>query len=198
MARAGTERWGVLGGTFDPPHVAHVVAATVARHALGLDRVLLVVAADPWQKRGDVVAPAADRLDLVRAVCDDVDGIEASAIEVERGGPTYTVDTLESLSSAGRTLSLVVGADVAARLDTWHRAEHLAQLCELAVVDRADASGAPPDALGLRVTRVSMPRLDVTSTELRRRLADGAPVDGLVPPPAIRLIRERGLYTSVR
>src|ERR671911_548860 len=96
------ERVGVFGGTFDPVHVGHVVAAVDARAALGLDRVLMVVAGDPWQKRGEVVAAAADRLELVAAAVEGVDGVEASAIEVERGEPSVTYDTLGGLAGRAR------------------------------------------------------------------------------------------------
>src|SRR2546421_8283300 len=91
------ERLGVFGGTFDPIHVGHLVTAVNVRHSLRLDRVLLVVAHDPWQKAGTVVAPAADRLAMVQAAVADVPGLEASDLELGRGGPTYTADTLAEL-----------------------------------------------------------------------------------------------------
>src|SRR6478735_5858556 len=102
---------GVFGGTFDPVHAGHVVVATETRAQLGLDRVLLVVAGDPWQKRGSVVAHAADRLALATIAVEDVDGVEASAIEIERGEASVTADTLEALTRPGRELFLVLGAD---------------------------------------------------------------------------------------
>jgi nicotinate-nucleotide adenylyltransferase len=195
-----SERIGVFGGTFDPVHIGHVVAAVEARRALGLDRVVLVPAGDPWQKRGSVTAPAADRLALVRAAVDGIDGLEVSSLEVERGGPSYTYQTLEALAGPGRRLFLVVGADVAATMKTWVGIERLPALATLVVVDRAGdgppAEGPPADGLpdGWGCERVSIPRLDVSSTELRARAARGWPLDGLVPPGAVRLIVERGLY----
>ena len=206
----GAERVGVFGGTFDPIHVAHVVSAVEARRALGLDRVVLVPAGDPWQKRGSVTAPAADRMAMVQAAVDGIAGLEVSAIEVEREGPSYTHQTLEALSAAGRELFLVVGADVAATMHSWVGVEQLPGLATLVVVDRSpDPEGvlerpAPPprrpeeDLLppGWERVRLAIPRLDVSSTDLRARAARGWPLDGLVPPGAVRVITERGLYRS--
>ena len=189
---------GVLGGTFDPVHVAHLVAALAARHALELDRVVLVVAGDPWQKRGAVVASADDRLAMTRAAVDGLDeadgrcGIEVSAVEVERSGPTYTIDTLRALSAADRELFLIVGSDVAARLDTWHRADEVRTAATLVVVSREEVPRVSGPGT---VVHLPIPRLDISSTELRARVANGEPIDGLVPAGAVRVIRERRLYT---
>jgi nicotinate-nucleotide adenylyltransferase len=208
------ERVGVLGGTFDPVHIAHLVAALGSRHALGLHRVLLVVAGDPWQKRSTVVASASDRLAMARAAIDGLDGLEVSDIEVERAGPTYTIDTLRELATAERDLFLIVGADVAARLDTWHEADAVRAAATLVVVSRdLDPSALEPTALdptaldptaldpGGRAERdrtrvdVHIPRLDIASSDLRGRVARGEPIDCLVPAGAVRVIRERHLYT---
>jgi nicotinate-nucleotide adenylyltransferase len=205
------ERVGVFGGTFDPIHVAHVVSALEARRALELDRVVLVPAGDPWQKRGSVTAPAADRLAMVEAAVHGIPGLEVSPIELERQGPSYTHQTLETLSAPGRKLFLIVGADVAATMHWWVGIEHLPGLATLVVVDRApDPEGvlaerpAPPirppaeDLLpaGWERVRLTIPRLDLSSTDLRARAARGWPLDGLVPPGAVRVITDRGLYRS--
>ena len=189
----GSERVGVFGGTFDPVHVAHIVAAVETRRALGLDRVVLVPAGDPWQKRGTVAAPAADRLAMVRAAVDGIDGLEVSPLEVEREGPSYTYQTLEALSGPGRELFLIVGADVAATMGSWVGIERLPALATLVVVTREPDERLPA---GRRCERVAIPRLDVSSTGLRARAARGWPLDGLVPPGAVRIIAERGLYRS--
>lgn len=189
------ERIGIFGGTFDPPHVGHIVAAAEVRYRLGLDRVLLIPAGDPWQKRGAVVAAAADRFALAQAAADGVAGVEVSALEVERSGATYTVDTLEALTASNRKLFLIVGADAANGMGTWHRAHDVAQLATIVVVDRSGAGDAAPPGPGWRIERVTIPRLDVSSTELRRRLDAGEPIDGLVPVGVAREIRSRGLYT---
>jgi nicotinate-nucleotide adenylyltransferase len=200
------ERIGVFGGTFDPIHIAHVVSAVEARRALSLDRVVLVPAGDPWQKRGSVTAPAEDRLAMVEAAVSGIAGLEVSSIEVARDGPSYTHQTLEAMSAPGRQLFLVVGADVAATMHSWVGIEQLPALATLVVVDRAPdpegvlepAPARPPvdEALpeGWECVRLSIPRLDVSSTDLRARSARGWPLDGLVPPGVVRIITERGLY----
>ncbi len=189
------ERVGVFGGTFDPVHIGHLVAAANARHALGLDRVLLVVANLPWQKGDRVLTPAEDRLAVVEAAVEGAEGLEASRLEIDRGGDSYTADTLEELMAAdpGRELFLVVGADVAAELGTWRRAEVVAALATLVVVTRG---GVARPQLGpmWRTERVEIPALEVSSSELRMRHAAGRPLDFLVPRPAIDCIRRRGLY----
>ena len=188
------ERLGVFGGTFDPVHVGHVVAAVEARRVLSLDRVLMVVAGDPWQKRGQVVAPAADRLAVLAAAVDGIPGLEASDAEIVRDGPSYTVDTLEALAAPGRELFLIVGADVVTGLSSWRGTERLPELATLAVVDRAGvtpAAGPPPP---WRCERVAIPRIEIASTELRRRAKAGWPLDGFVPPGGCRVIAQRNLY----
>lgn len=199
----GGERIGVVGGTFDPVHIGHLVAAVNAGHALALDRVLLVVANSPWQKVGSRdVSHAEDRLAMVEAAVDGVDGLDASRMEIDRGGTTYTADTLVALAERWprAELFLVIGADVASELDTWKRTDEIRASCTLAVVDRA---GEPADidalhAGGWRAERVTIPALHVSSTELRSRLADGRPIDYLTPAAVVRVIRERGLYADGR
>jgi len=186
----------VFGGTFDPVHVGHVVAACEVRTTLALDRVLLVVAGDPWQKRGRVVAPATERLALVELAIDGIDGVEASAIEVEREGASVTADTLEALQRPGRELFLLLGADAVANMGTWRRLEETRDLATVVVIERAGDIDAKPPGGGWRYERVDIPRLDVSSTDLRERLAAGRSIDGLVPPAVVRRIRSRGLYTS--
>ena len=144
-------RIGIFGGTFDPPHAGHVAAARAVIAQLGLDRLLLVVANDPWQKSGQrVVSPAADRFTLVEAVVPEIPGAEASRLEIDRGGPSYSVDTAEEiLAEAGGQpveLYLVVGADLVPELGSWHRAADLRRLVTLAVVSRptGPAPAVPP------------------------------------------------------
>ena len=194
--RMGVERIGVLGGTFDPVHVAHLVVASDTRAALGLDRVLLVVAGDPWQKRGRVVAAAADRLALAEVAVDGLEGIEVSAVEVEREGASVTADTLEVLTRPDRELFLVLGADAVANMGTWRRLDDTRDLATIVVVERSGDVHAEPPGDGWKVERVSIPRLDVSSTDIRFRLAEGRPVDGLLPQEVVRAIRARGIYTA--
>ncbi len=189
-------RIGVFGGTFDPPHVGHLVTAVNVRFTLGLDRLLLVVANEPWQKVGvRTITPAADRLAMVEAAVRGVDGLEASSIEIDRGGHSYTADTLADLKAADPDgeLHLVLGADAAAGLHTWERADEVRSLASLVVVDRPGEQTAsiPP---GWHGVRVEVPRLEVSSTDLRERIADGRPLEYLLPRDVITCVRERHLY----
>lgn len=186
----------MLGGTFDPVHVGHLVAAVQAREQLSLRRVLLVVAGDPWQKRGTVVASAEDRLAMVRAAVEGVAGLEACDVEVRRQGPSYTVDTLEALAAETRTLFLIVGDDLLPSLATWHRPDRIAELCTLVVVDRERCRAADCGDQRWRVLRLEIPRLEVSSTDVRARIREGRSIEGLVPPGAVALIGQRRLYTE--
>ena len=196
VAEAPPERVGILGGTFDPVHNGHLAAAAECRTTLALDRVLLVVAGDPWQKRGAVVAPAADRLALVQEAVAGVEGLEASPIEVERDAPSVTADTLEAIVAPQRVLYLLLGADAVANMETWRRLDETRRLATIVVIERAGDRHASPPGAGWVVERVSVPRLDISSSDIRDRLARGRPIDGLVPAAVIDSIRARGLYTD--
>ncbi len=189
-------RIGIFGGTFDPPHVGHLVTAVNVRHALRLDRLLLVVANRPWQKVGTrPITPARDRLAMVEAAVRGVAGLEASSCEIDRGGDSYTADTLAELRAQlpDTELFVVLGADAAGGLSTWERVEEVQALATLVVVDRPGSEPAEiPD--GWRWVHVEVPRLEVSSTELRERIADGRPLDYLLPPDVISCVRERRLY----
>jgi nicotinate-nucleotide adenylyltransferase len=190
----GVERLGVLGGTFDPVHIGHVVAAVDVRADLGLDRVLLVPAGDPWQKRGQVVASPEQRFQMAELACAGLDGIEVSRVEVDSSGPSVTADTLERLQAGGRELVLLLGADAVANMPTWRRLEETRDLAGIAVVERAGEHATPPGP-GWRFEHVTIPRLDVSSSEIRRRVGLGLPIDGLTPPAVVKFIRDQGLYT---
>jgi nicotinate-nucleotide adenylyltransferase len=196
------QRVGIFGGTFDPIHVGHLVAAVNAKDALHLDRVLLVVANVPWQKAGERgVSSADDRLALVEAAVGDVLGLEASRLEIDRGGESYTADTLAEMHAAhpDDELFLIVGWDVAADLATWERHEDIQRLATLVVVNRPGA-GHPGglDDRGWRVVEVTVPNLEISSTDLRARAANGRPLEYLVPEAAVRCIRARGMYAGDR
>ena len=190
----------LLGGTFDPPHVGHVATASIVRHALGIDQVWMVVANRPWQKEGTrEITAAEDRLAMTRAAVEGIEGVSASDIEIRRGGQSYTADTLRALHAAcpARDLLVVVGADTAAGLPSWERADEVRAGSTLVLVDRPGiaCAGLPE---GWAFTRVTIPRLDVSSTDLRRRVRAGEPIDGLVPPAVGDIIKERGLYREAR
>ena len=190
-------RIGILGGTFDPPHAGHVAAARAVIERLGLDRLLLVVANDPWQKSGQrEISAAEDRYALTEALAEEVPGAEASRLEIDRGGPSYSVDTAEEvLARAGgpAELFLVIGADLVPELGSWHRHEDLARLVTLAVVSRPTGA-APAVPTGWRVEWVDGPRVALSSSEVRDLLASGGSVDGLVPEGVIRCMHRRGMY----
>lgn len=198
------ERMGVLGGTFDPPHRGHVALAEAARRGFDLDVVLFVVAGDPWQKRGQVEATARDRLAMTEAMAALVDGADVWAGEVEREGPTYTAETLERLAESDRDLFLIVGADVASELDTWHEPERVRAQATVLVAGRPDDAPSADEVVdrlraeGWRSEVVDMEAVPVSSTELRERLRNGQPVAPWVPPQVVRVIHERGLYTRRR
>jgi nicotinate-nucleotide adenylyltransferase len=190
-------RIGLFGGTFDPPHVGHLVTAVNVRHALNLDIVILMVANDPWQKSGARdVTTAEDRFAMVEAAVSVVDGVVAGRDEIDRGGPSYTADTLMALAEKhpGAELFTIVGDDAAAGLTSWTRVDQVAQYSQLVVVDRPGVAVELPTQFNW--LRVESPRLEVSSTDLRSRFSDGRPLDYLVTEPVLRVIEERGLYGS--
>jgi nicotinate-nucleotide adenylyltransferase len=191
-----SERLGVFGGTFDPPHIGHLVTAVNVRYELRLDRVLLVVNNVPWQKAGTrPISPAEDRLAMVEAAVGDVEGLEASRIEIDAGGMSYTADTLAALleDEPSRELFVILGADAAAGLPTWERAD---EVCAAATIVAVERPGTPPATPlpGWRWARVEVPSLEVSSTDLRDRVRDGRPLDYLVTHEVVDCIEARGLY----
>jgi nicotinate-nucleotide adenylyltransferase len=190
------ERLGIFGGTFDPPHVGHLVTAVNVRYELSLDRVLLVVADQPWQKVGTRdISSAEDRFAMVEAAVGDVEGLEASRIELDRGGMSYTADTLSELLAADPALDLyvILGSDAAVGLPGWERAEEVRALSTIVVVERpGSGEGEPPP--GWSWVRVEVPRLEVSSTDLRARVVEGRPLDYLLSAAVIETIGRRRLY----
>lgn len=196
MSSPGSElKIGLFGGTFDPPHVGHLVTAVNVRHALQLDVVVLMVANVPWQKHGSrPISPAADRLAMVQAAVADVDGLLASDLEIRRGGASYTADTLAALAEMhpGAILHTIVGDDAAAGITSWERHDEVVARSVLVVVDRPGAPVKLPEQFDW--VRVEVPRLEVSSTDLRARVRDGRPLDYLVTDPVLQIVRERSLY----
>jgi nicotinate-nucleotide adenylyltransferase len=188
---------GIFGGTFDPPHVGHVAAALRCRSALGLERVLLVVANDPWQKSpGRSVSPAADRLAMVALAVEGHPGLEACGLEIERGGPSYTIDTVEELEATEgvREPWVIVGSDLSATMDTWERHEELSARVRLAVLSRPGSPLRLPE--GWRAVAVASDDVDLSSSQVRARLAAGESVEGLVAPDVVLHIARHGLYSA--
>jgi nicotinate-nucleotide adenylyltransferase len=195
---------GILGGTFNPPHIAHLVCAREALDQLGLDRVLLVpVAAPPHKPLPHDPGPEV-RLELCRRAAEGDQQLEVSDVEVRRGGPSYTVDTLEELHAKRPEdeLTFIAGGDMAASLPEWREPERVLELARFAVAEREGAEREEIErrTAGLkgreRLVFFDMPRLDVSSSEVRARVAAGQPIDELVPPAVAAYIDEHGLYRS--
>ena len=190
---------GFLGGAFDPVHLGHLVMAQDAVEQLELDRLEFIPAAvSPWKER-TMVAPAADRLAMVRRAIAGDPRFGVLDLELQRGGLSYTVDTARELRQRfpDDRLFWVVGADHLARLDQWHDVATLVQLIEFAQVERPGcAEVAPPAIPGLRMHRVRSHLIDVSSTELRGRAGRGQPLRYLVPAEVAGYIAEKSLYRN--
>ncbi|MFZ9158333.1 MAG: nicotinate-nucleotide adenylyltransferase [Ilumatobacteraceae bacterium] len=197
-SRGKAQRIGLFGGTFDPPHVGHLVTAVNVMHALDLDQVILMVANVPWQKQGTrKITPASDRLAMVEAAVRGVPGLVAGRIEVDRGGPSFTADTLADLAAEHPDAELftIVGDDAAAGITTWERFRDVVDRSHIVVVDRPGAPVSLPSDIAWM--RVEVPRLEVSSTDLRSRFVDGRPLDYLITQPVLDVIRDRALYGAM-
>ena len=204
MKAKAPSRIGILGGTFDPIHYGHLAIADAARDALGLERVILIPAGRPWLKAARRVGDSAHRLAMARLGVAGRDGFEVSAMEVERPGPTYTVDTLSQLRQElgdEAMLHLILGMDSIRELGRWREPERLFDLCRIVAVSRPDIQDVSPAELARRfpssvgkLTIARGPMLNVSATEIRRRAAEGASIAEFVPPPVERYILEKGLY----
>ena len=197
-------RLGVLGGTFDPPHVGHLILAEEARTRLRLERVLFVPAGDPWRKAGQDITPVEHRLAMVRLLLVSDPYFEVSTLEVERQGPSYTVDTLEALHrqyGPGLELYFILGEDALHDLPNWKEPARLISLTWLAVAPRpperawttADLEVAVP-GISERIVALPMPTIDISSSDLRERARAGLSLRYLVPLDVEEYIRRHGLY----
>jgi nicotinate-nucleotide adenylyltransferase len=196
-------RLGILGGTFNPPHLGHLVCAQEAHAQLGLDRVLLMPARVPPHKRLAPGAPDGEqRFELCLLAIDDDERFGVSRVELDRPGPSYTVDTLRALRAADPQdeLTFIVGGDMARGLPGWREPEQLLGLATLAVAERAGAAREDvrgelrPLAGAERVAFFDMPRIDVSSSMVRERVAVGRPIRYLVPDAVAQRIAAWGLY----
>ncbi len=196
-------RLGILGGTFDPPHHGHLGAAQEALHQLALDRVLWVPAGAPPHKPSQPITPAHHRLRMLEQALAGHPHLSISTIDLERPGPCYTVDALALLRAEygpEPEFYFIEGADSLADLPTWYRPRQLLELCRLAVVRRPgveiDLAALEERLPGLRarIHFVEMPLLEISSTDLRRRVRQGRPISYLVPAGVEAYIREQGLY----
>ena len=190
-------RIGVFGGSFDPPHVGHLLLASDARDALSLDRLIFVPTfTQPWKATAPAIASANDRLEMVRlAVADDANYLVDDA-EINRKGLSYTVDTLEHLARryVGAELFFLLGQDALAGFKQWREPQRILELATLALMMRSGAGDVAEWRKAERLAMVSTRRVDVSSTEIRERLRAGKSIKGFVPESVERFIDARGLY----
>ena len=201
QAQRKASRVGVLGGTFDPIHVGHLIAASEALHELRLDLVMFVPTGQPWQK--DSFSNPEDRYQMTIIGTAPHRRFAASRMEIDRIGPTFTIDTMQALRDfhgEGTDLFFIIGADAVLKLDTWHRFEGLEKLAEIIAVTRPgfDLEALRPQPDWPHVHVLEMPRIDISSTEIRERVRTGRPIEYLVPSAVGRYISENGLYLSDR
>ncbi|MBJ7427241.1 MAG: nicotinate (nicotinamide) nucleotide adenylyltransferase, partial [Ilumatobacteraceae bacterium] len=195
-------RLGILGGTFDPPHLGHLGAALAVQTQVGLDEIVLMVANEPWQKVGDRQVTAAQvRWDMTDALVQGISGLRADDREIRRGGPTFTVDTLEEIlaEQPNTEIFLIVGADTAERLETWHRASDVVGLSTIVIVNRDETTNTAPGFLrDARVVNVTMNPVDVSSSAIREAVAHGEPIDSTTSSSVASIIRDRSLYVGTK
>jgi len=198
-------RVGILGGTFNPPHLAHLICAQEALTQLGLDRVVLIPVATPPHKEAEGDPGGDARYEMCRLAVAKDERLAVSRLEIERDGPSYTVDTLREIhaSHPGDELTFIVGGDMAASLPTWREPEAVLQAATLAVAERTGARRADIeerlsglDGASDRVRFFDMPRLDISSSDIRRRVRENRPIRYLVPDEVARYIGANGLYRT--
>lgn len=194
---------GILGGTFDPVHTGHMVVADVVKDELGLTEVVFVPAGEPWLKAGASVLSAKHRLNMVRLAIAGKSYFKASTMEIERKGPTYSVDTMAEMRREinNDELFFIIGWDNLMELPRWHQPERLISLCRLVAVPRA---GSPvPDLASIeatipgisqRVIMLDKPQIDISASVIRERVRQGLSISHLAPEAVEKYIKEHGLY----
>lgn len=197
---------GVLGGTFDPIHNGHIRVAEEVKAQLELTEVLFIPAGHPWLKAGETISAAEHRIQMVRLAIKGIPGFKLSTAEIERPGPTYTLDTIAGLRSqirAGDELFFIMGWDSLALLPKWREPLRLIKLCKLVAVPRLGYS--LPDLQSLeakipglkeRVIILDKPEIDVSASEIRSRVTSGLPISHLLPKPVEEYIKRHKLYLS--
>jgi nicotinate-nucleotide adenylyltransferase len=199
QSQSARKRLGVMGGTFDPIHVGHLVAASEVLYGFDLDLVLFVPTGQPWQKQR--YSPPEDRYMMTVLGIASNPCFAASRMEIDRKGPTYTADTMETLYAFHEgevDLFFIAGADAVLRLRTWVALDRVAQLAEVIAVTRPgfDLHLLQDDGTLPTVREMEMPQIAISSSEIRARVASGRPIDYLVPEPVARYIVTNGLYAA--
>jgi len=203
MAMGGRMKLGVLGGTFDPIHKAHLAVAEEVRIRLGLAEILFIPAGRPWLKAGSPISAAEHRLEMVRLAIADKAYFKLSTLEIERAGPSYTVDTIVELKRqrADDELFSILGWDNFDQLPQWREPGRLITMCQLVVVPRPGYPVPDPERLeaiipGLtqKVILMEKPEMDISAEEIRQRVTCGLPISHLVPGPIDRYIKQHQLY----
>lgn len=189
----GAVRTGILGGTFDPIHVAHLHTAECALHQVGLDRVLIIPAGDPWQKAGRDVTPGKHRLEMCRLAVEGVEGLEVDLRELDRDGPTYTIETLGTFPP-DEELFLILGSDSLSGIETWQRWEEILERATLVEAPRPGANRGVGANYG--AVYLEMGLLEISSSDIRRRVAEGEPYRYLVTAPVHAYMEVTNLYAE--
>ena len=197
---------GVLGGTFDPVHMGHLIVAEETKGRLNLAEVLFVPAGQPWLKANNFISPAEHRIQMVRLAIADEPSFKLSTMEIERAGPSYTVDTIAQLKAqlgAGDKLFFILGWDILTQLPQWHEPSRLVRMCRLVPVPRVgypspdfDSVEAAVPGLSQSLIILDTPQIEISSSEIRDRVARGLSIHHLVPEPVETYIKQHRLYTA--
>lgn len=204
LGSAPVRRLGIFGGSFDPPHASHRLLAQAALEQLQLDRLLVVPTGQAWHKHRPLT-DARHRVAMVRLAFDGLPGVQIDTREVDRAGPSYTIDTLRALQLEypQAELFLVIGQDQAQALPSWREWEQVMSLATIAVASRAEQAAAnpipyqPPESLRQRFRQLQMPVSDTSATAIRQRASQGLRIDALVGEPVARYIALHRLYQTI-
>lgn len=199
---------GILGGTFDPVHNGHIKVAEAVKAQLDLVKVVFVPAGQPWLKSDNPVSPAKHRVEMVRLAVAGYPGFELSMLEINRPGPSYTVDTIKEFRDkpgTGIELFFILGQDSLSQLPRWKEPNRIIELCYLVAVPRPGCKrpdlkelGRLIPGLSSRLILLDKPEIDVSATQIRRRVAEGLSISHLVPAPVAEYIKQKKLYLSLR
>ena len=197
---------GVLGGTFDPIHMGHLIIAEEVKARLNLAEVLFVPAGQPWLKANNLISPAEHRVQMVRLAIADEPSFKLSTMEIERAGPSYTIDTIAELRGqieAGDKLFFILGWDNLMQLPQWREPTRLVTMCRLVPVPRVgypspdfNSLEAAIPGLSQSIIMLDTPQIEISSSEIRDRVARGLSIHHLVPVPVERYIKQQGLYIA--